>query len=611
MPSALHSAATITIVALTCGTLVAGGTGTVENGLLPAAAQPRVSAPEAPSTTAAGAVDAESAGLAAGATSTTRTAQPASSTAAHKILAVKIPNVMRGDFPQVGLPNADLVYTELVEGGLTRHVAIFSSSVPPKVRPMRSLRETDLQLLPQFGRIGVAFSGMAGSVKKAAGTSGLKLFSEQVAAPEVYRDGPRCEKVGSIYCVALSARQAMTKLSGTGGASVVRSLAGLQTGRLQRAAGKGTPVSKAILRYPARLTVRWESGRYRVSTAGLPSQGLQWDSYHKRWNRVPLTATNVIIQSVSLDVARLAYRCRPDWKGGASVVYQSQTVGSGSALLLRGGRAYPVLWSRSALTGRTSYRFATPGHPQMRVAEGRTWIFLLPETGSAVVGGSTWKHPLPQPRLHLSSDERGDCRHPVATSSRQTDDGAVITFLDEWPSLAGRPVQGVKVWLTDAAKKVTSATTDGNGSVLVPAARLETGWVRVTMPGTDARVGAGTTVLRSLSQRTAVNSDVAGFTPFIDTWQRTNDGTRSLYLRITALYAGAPVAWQVQRRPAWSDAEWTAVTPAQLTRSIEGSLPVRFVERQDVPASAGYEWRVVVRDGGGLQKSSNVIRVGG
>src|SRR3954447_14750583 len=80
---------------------------------------------------------------------------------ARKILAVKIPNARAGDFPQRGLPNADLIYTELVEGGLTRHVGVFSSSVPRRVAPLRSLRETDLQLLPQFGRIGIAFSGHA------------------------------------------------------------------------------------------------------------------------------------------------------------------------------------------------------------------------------------------------------------------------------------------------------------------------------------------------------------------------------------------------------------------------------------------------------------------
>jgi hypothetical protein len=609
MSSALHSAATITLVALTCGAVVAGGTTSVSGDAATVQVQAGVSVPLAESRAAGGAIDQETAGLAAGTQNVTPTAQPPASTAPHKVLAVKIPNVMRGDFPQVGLPNADLVYTELVEGGLTRHVAIFSSSIPPKVRPMRSLRETDLQLLPQFGRIGVAFSGMAGSVKTAASKSGLKLFSEQVGAPEVYRDAPRCAKVGSIYCVALAAKQAVKKLSGTGGKNVVRSLAGLSTGRLTAAAGRGTPVSKAILRYPARLTVRWEQGRYRVSTAGLPSNGLQWDAYHKRWNRVPLTATNVIIQSVSLDVARLAYRCRPNWKGGASVVYQSQSVGSGSAVLLRGGRAYPVLWSRSAKTGKTSYRFATPGHPQMRVADGRTWVFLLPETGSATLGGVTWKHPLPRPRLHLLSDARGSCRHPLATSSRTTDDGAVITFLDEWSSLRGTPLAGIKVWLTDADQHVTSATTDDNGAVLVPNARLATGWVRVTMPGTDTRVGTGTTVLRTFQEDTDAVADVRGFTPFIDAWQRTNDGTRSLYLRITALYAGAPVAWQVQRRPA-GGSDWTTVTPPQLTRSIENSLPIRYVERQDVPASASYEWRVVIRDGGGTTKASNVVRIG-
>jgi hypothetical protein len=46
-----------------------------------------------------------------------------------------------------------------VEGGLTRLLAVFSSDTPPVAGPVRSARETDLELLRQFGRPAFAYSG--------------------------------------------------------------------------------------------------------------------------------------------------------------------------------------------------------------------------------------------------------------------------------------------------------------------------------------------------------------------------------------------------------------------------------------------------------------------
>lgn len=81
---------------------------------------------------------------------------------ARPVLAVKIDNFdARGEtaLPQSGLPGADIVFEELVEGNVTRLVAIFHSQQPGRVGPVRSARTTDLAILPQFGRVLLAWSG--------------------------------------------------------------------------------------------------------------------------------------------------------------------------------------------------------------------------------------------------------------------------------------------------------------------------------------------------------------------------------------------------------------------------------------------------------------------
>ncbi|CAM5613520.1 hypothetical protein SVIOM342S_08193 [Streptomyces violaceorubidus] len=74
------------------------------------------------------------------------------------VLAVKVDNV-RGARPQTGLEAADVVYAEPVEAGLSRLMAIYATELPASVGPVRSARESDLELLGQFDRPVLAFSG--------------------------------------------------------------------------------------------------------------------------------------------------------------------------------------------------------------------------------------------------------------------------------------------------------------------------------------------------------------------------------------------------------------------------------------------------------------------
>ena len=55
------------------------------------------------------------------------------------VLGVKIDNAAVAR-PQRGLEQADLVYMEPVEGGLSRLLAVYQSQVPPVVGPVRSTR---------------------------------------------------------------------------------------------------------------------------------------------------------------------------------------------------------------------------------------------------------------------------------------------------------------------------------------------------------------------------------------------------------------------------------------------------------------------------------------
>ena len=106
------------------------------------------------------------------------------------VLAVKIDNIVDAR-PQTGLQSADLIYVIPVEGGLTRFMAVYSSRVPSAVGPVRSARESDLDILSQFGRPGFAWSGA---------TPHLVPFIERARVADLY-----ALQVGGYYRVSYRA----------------------------------------------------------------------------------------------------------------------------------------------------------------------------------------------------------------------------------------------------------------------------------------------------------------------------------------------------------------------------------------------------------------------
>lgn len=72
-------------------------------------------------------------------------------------LVVKIENAPASR-PQSGLDAADVVYEEIVEGGITRFLAVFHSADAEPIGPVRSLRPSDPDIIAPFGGL-FAYSG--------------------------------------------------------------------------------------------------------------------------------------------------------------------------------------------------------------------------------------------------------------------------------------------------------------------------------------------------------------------------------------------------------------------------------------------------------------------
>ena len=267
--------------------------------------------------------------------------------------------------PQSGLAAADLVVEELVEGGITRFAAMFQSRLPHHVGPVRSVRNVDASLAgPTRGLL--AYSGGAGHVLRIVGRAPLKQLAPGQAGNAYYRSSHRSAphnlyaKTRTLYS---HARNRHTK------PAAVPALRCRRRQCLDRENGKRARVLR--LRFSNAEQPTWTYDR--AGTAGCaaratarpapppePASPRATSSWCASAPRTPATAT------------RPATSCpRPCSRAPAP------------RLLATGGRVVHATWHKSGRDRRL--RFTGPGGRPLTVAPGRTWLELVPRSGSVSV----------------------------------------------------------------------------------------------------------------------------------------------------------------------------------------------------------------------------------
>jgi hypothetical protein len=250
------------------------------------------------------------------------------------------------------LTSADIVYVEQVEGGLTRLLAIFSSDIPKQVGPVRSARTDNLELLRQFGTPTLAFSGANALVLNAVRSSPIKN-GDPDSDPSAYT------RVGdhiAPHNLFLDPSALLKVVKGSGAKPI-----GLTFDNTPVTGGN--PASKVTVTYPmAQLVFTYDKVQ---DDWVLKQDGADDKLEDGKFRR----ADTVVIIHVS---------SRRDFD---PITPYNVTVGHGSGIVFRDGRAIPVTWKRPNATSGTSFFDKSGTKVPMRV--GQTWIVVLPEDASA------------------------------------------------------------------------------------------------------------------------------------------------------------------------------------------------------------------------------------
>ena len=266
-------------------------------------------------------------------------------------LAVKMPNNPQA-LPQTGLNEADIVFEEIINDGITRFAAVFHSQGSDPVGPIRSGRAQDVDILSNLNSPLFAWSGGNPGVTKVINNSSLTSLSYVGGYANAYyrRDGR-----GGAPHNLFSSTETLWDLT----PDEFQVPAQIFTYMLPGETAEGDSASIVEIELDS-ILARWDydetTNRYLRSEYGEP---------HMSELTGQVWADNVVVMLVE-------YRQSPiDSKSPEAV-----TVGSGQVLVFTDGVVRVGAWQRSSNTDSWNlYTDETLSEP-LGLSDGRTWVEL-------------------------------------------------------------------------------------------------------------------------------------------------------------------------------------------------------------------------------------------
>lgn len=258
--------------------------------------------------------------------------------------------------PQFGLEHTDLVFEELVEGGLTRYVAVWHSDVPSDIGPVRSIRPMDPDIVSPLGGIIAYSGGQQRFVAMMLDTNVYNAIHGQAdTADLMYRvDGRPGPHDVLVKAPELIARH-LDLPAPAQQFSFAPDLAS------SSAAREGTPTESIALVFGAPSQPGWawdaSAGVWARSQGGVPDLDNAGSSY---------SAVNVIVLRVEVTVSQS--------------IPKTELLGGGEAWVSSGGKTIHASWSKGSATD--PIRLTDDTGTVIRLAPGNSWLELVPLTGS-------------------------------------------------------------------------------------------------------------------------------------------------------------------------------------------------------------------------------------
>lgn len=269
-------------------------------------------------------------------------------------------------YPQVGLDRADVVIEALVEGGITRFLAVYESHEADLVEPIRSARTPFLHWALEFdavyahvGRAESAGPADSGSQIRDWGIADLDMEGGPNPSPEAFDRDPVRSAPHNVRANTTTLRSVAT-VRGYGRAPAFGEW------RFDASAGNDARFAPGLdfeVRFGGISTEvaawKWDA------SAGVYLRFMYGDPHRDGATRRQLSAANVVVVHAAMSLV--------DSSGHVLI----ENVGQGKAELYTGGRMMAATWRKPDDRSRT--RFYGPDGAELALRPGNTWIEVVAE----------------------------------------------------------------------------------------------------------------------------------------------------------------------------------------------------------------------------------------
>jgi len=301
------------------------------------------------------------------------TGKPVAEALTHAAVAVKVSDVQSAH-PQAGLNSADIVFAEPNGVSYIRLCAVFHSTFPELVGPVRSIRPVDVPLLsplkPVFGNTAAALWVMNYVASFSRYIENLYSFKAGVHGTKAYYTMPHRFRVHSVFCRPNELR----KLAKRNTAPPAEPYLPFATGDEQPSTASSTRAAKSVS-VPWGPENTWNTSYHYDADTGKYLRSEPWGPH------VLLDGKRVVTDNVL--VVRAKWKMDKIFHGGGEVDPVVNIINAtGTFYYAHAGTYVKGTWSKGAVNELFSFTL-DDGTP-LKIAPGRTFI-ELPQVNAKII----------------------------------------------------------------------------------------------------------------------------------------------------------------------------------------------------------------------------------
>ena len=287
----------------------------------------------------------------------------------RRVLSFKIDNNINAR-PQSGIQHSDLVYEVLVEGGMTRFLAVFLDSSTDYLGPIRSTRPTDPTLIKPFGStlvVSGATEGLIPSIREL----GVPVIEEQ-KTPSMFRIASR-KAPHNLYADTELIRDVIDSkgyLFIQPGPQPIFNFGYNQNNWIKKA-------SKITIEYSNETTVIWKLDGNLYNRFILDAYSQSDDPEAHNWINQNGFDTGILTTETVIVIKGVNYRDE------ATTLPSILTVGIGPVSIFNNGNMVEGTWRRADIDDPFDL-FDSNGDP-IYIPPSKQWIHIMPLEGSISV----------------------------------------------------------------------------------------------------------------------------------------------------------------------------------------------------------------------------------